>query len=176
MFFSSWWRCCGTYPGGAEQVLPAPRRHACVLCSLSGNILIWCLCFYKTGQDLFCPWAICASTCSQITVMMRENCRQITKWKFLNARLWSSGLDLTWKTYLKNTCVMSQNPLLADFDCSLIHIHFSFWKYFLFYHCYQISALICSRVESPCMAQRNVLSLCFLQDHFTMQKQTTATN
>lgn len=26
---------------------------------------------------------------------------------------------------------MSQNPLLAVFDFSLIHIHSSFWKYFL---------------------------------------------
>lgn len=32
-----------------------PWGHICVLCSLSGNILIWSLCFYKTGQDLFYP-------------------------------------------------------------------------------------------------------------------------
>lgn len=37
----------------------SPWGHICVLCSLSGNILIWSLCFYKTGQDLFYPWAIC---------------------------------------------------------------------------------------------------------------------
>lgn len=73
----------------------APRRRICVLCSLSGNILIWSLCFYKTGQDLFGPWVICVSTCSQITVKMQENGRQIVHWKFLSGRLyvWSQGLD-----------------------------------------------------------------------------------
>lgn len=74
----------------------SPPRHTCVLCSLNGKLLICTLCFYKTGHDLLCPWAICVSTCSQIAVMMRANCHQITQWKFLDERLWiqASGLDL----------------------------------------------------------------------------------
>lgn len=49
-----------------------PWGHICVLCSLSGNILIWSLWFYKTGQDLFYPWAICVSACTETAAVMQE--------------------------------------------------------------------------------------------------------
>lgn len=54
-----------------------PWGHICVLCSLSGNILIWSLCFYKTGQDLFYPWAICVSSCEETTVVMQKRCSPV---------------------------------------------------------------------------------------------------
>lgn len=122
----------------------APLRRICVLCSLSGNILIWSLCFYKTGQDLFGPWVICVSTCSQITVKMRENCCQIMHWRFLSGRLyiWSQGFDQNWNCLLgavcflfwsiKNSCTMSWNKIHVGHNAFnlfhiLRHLCFSYW-------------------------------------------------
>lgn len=140
------WGSYGTdRPSTFTSSLPlAPLRRICVLCSLSGNILIWSLCFYKTGQDLFGPWVICVSTCSQITVKMQENCCQIMHWRFLSGRLyiWCQGFDPNWNCLLgavcflfwsiKNSCTMSWNKIHVGHNAfNPFHVHSSPFVFFV---------------------------------------------
>lgn len=77
--------------------------HISVLCSLSGNILIWSLCFYKTGQDLLYPQAICVSACTEIVVVKKKwwvNQKELSKLKlcvwsfFQSCTVWLGGYIL----------------------------------------------------------------------------------
>lgn len=73
-----WDLTCFWEMGGCEKTSVAgtahPWGHICVLCSLSGNILIWSLCFYKTGQDLLYPEAFCVTACAGTVVGTQEWC------------------------------------------------------------------------------------------------------